>query len=98
MCSKCPVGGLYVGETGQKLKARMRSHRHTIEHRRRELPVAEHFSNHGHDIGDMRVLILKGGFKSQNHRRIWEYKLITTFDTLNTGLNYSPGFMREWEV
>ncbi|XP_073420036.1 transmembrane protein 242 isoform X3 [Dendrobates tinctorius] len=43
ICTKCPTEGLYVGETGQKLRTRMNSHRHTIREKRIDLPMAKHF-------------------------------------------------------
>lgn len=98
LCTKCPVRGLYVGETGQRLNARMRSHRHTIKEKKLHFPVAKHFCSPGHNVEHMKVLILKGNFKSQKARRIWEYKFITLLDTLNTGLNLSPGFMTHYKI
>lgn len=60
-CKRCSKGS-YVGETGQKLQARMNLHRHTIkEHKEDSLctPVGHHFSQSDHTIEDLNVLVLK---------------------------------------
>ncbi|XP_073406721.1 uncharacterized protein [Dendrobates tinctorius] len=93
ICTKCPTGGLYVGETGQKLRTRMNAHRHTIREKRMDLPVAKHFCIPDHSSMDMKLLVLKGNFTSQRERRVWEYKFMTNFDTLSAGMNVSHGFM-----
>lgn len=65
--TKCPTGGLYLGEIGQKLRTKMNPHHHTMKEKRQILPEAKHLV---HNISGMKIPVLKGHFKSQRDRRI----------------------------
>ncbi|OCT99416.1 hypothetical protein XELAEV_18005196mg [Xenopus laevis] len=64
-CTRCSTGGIYIGETGQKLCTRMNHHRHKINTKSCDTPVGQHFCSHNHSLQDMKVLILKGNFKTE---------------------------------
>ncbi|OCT92942.1 hypothetical protein XELAEV_18016010mg, partial [Xenopus laevis] len=42
-CTRCPTGGIYIGETGQKLRTRKNHHRHKINIKSCDTPVGQHF-------------------------------------------------------
>lgn len=97
-CKRCSKGS-YVGETGQKLQARMNLHRHTIkEHKEDSLctPVGHHFSQSDHTIEDLNVLVLKGNFRTIQERKTFELRMILLFDTKNNGLNLDIGFLTHY--
>ncbi|OCT67611.1 hypothetical protein XELAEV_18038913mg [Xenopus laevis] len=71
-CTRCSTGGIYIGETGQKLCTRMNHHRHKIKSF--DIPVGQHFCSQ--NLQDMQVLILKGDFKTEWERKIYEYGVI----------------------
>lgn len=86
-CRKC--GTQYVGETEQTLHARMNGHRSDIRTRKTEKPVAAHFCQPDHCLGDLEVR----GIEKINHggtlkRRERESYWIFTLETLApTGMN-----------
>ncbi|KAE8629653.1 hypothetical protein XENTR_v10000557 [Xenopus tropicalis] len=98
ICTKCPTGGMYIGETGQKLRTRMNHHRHKIKTKACDTPVGQHFCNQEHRLQDMKVLILKGNFGSERERKIYEFKCMELFNTLRQGLNLGSGFMSHYLI
>ncbi|OCU01020.1 hypothetical protein XELAEV_18006803mg, partial [Xenopus laevis] len=73
-CTRCSIGGIYICETGQKLRTRMNHHRHEINTKSCDTPVGQHFCSENHSLQDMQVLILKGNFKTERKRKIYEFK------------------------
>ncbi|XP_068096634.1 uncharacterized protein [Hyperolius riggenbachi] len=92
-CMKCPSRGIYIGETGQKLRTRMNHHRFKINEGKMDTPVGQHFCEPGHSMQDLKVLVLKGNFKNDQSRKLSEYKFMKMFKTLTEGLNCGTGFM-----
>ncbi|OCT95332.1 hypothetical protein XELAEV_18013020mg, partial [Xenopus laevis] len=88
-CTWCSTGGIYIGETGQKLCTRMC--RHKINTKSCD-PVWQHFYRQNHSLQDMQVLILKGNFKTERERKIYEFKCME----LKQGLNLGSGFMSHY--
>ncbi|OCT82620.1 hypothetical protein XELAEV_18025149mg, partial [Xenopus laevis] len=82
ICTRCSTGGIYIGETGQKLRARMNHHRHKINTKSCDTPVGQHFCSQNHSLQDMQVLIVKGNFKTEWERKIYEFKCMELFNTL----------------
>ncbi|OCT63630.1 hypothetical protein XELAEV_18044728mg, partial [Xenopus laevis] len=77
-CTRCSTGGIYIGETGQKLHTRMNDHRHKIKSKSCDTPVGQHFCIRNHSLQDMQVLILKGTLKLKGKIRfmnsnVWSY-------------------------
>ncbi|OCT82429.1 hypothetical protein XELAEV_18024959mg [Xenopus laevis] len=64
-CTRCSTGGIYIGETGQKLRTWMNHHRHKINTKSCDTPVGQHFCSQNHSLQDMQVLILKRNFKTE---------------------------------
>ncbi|OCT66441.1 hypothetical protein XELAEV_18042691mg [Xenopus laevis] len=95
-CTRCSTGGKYIGETGQKLSTRMNHHRHKINSKSCDTPVGQHFCSQNHSVQDVQVLILKGNFKTERERKIYESKLMELFNTLRQGLNLGSGFMSHY--
>ena len=93
-CKKCAT--FYIGETCQPLRKRISDHRSTILSQRTQLPVAEHFNSPGHGPSDMKVTVLKGNLHDITKRRMFEQRLITSFDGFKLGLNKDLGFMSHY--
>ena len=72
-CSSC--NSVYVGETGRALRERMTSHRFDIAHDK-DTPVAEHFSQHGHDF---MVSVIQHTSENLVTRRLVEKRWISRF-------------------
>ncbi|OCU01161.1 hypothetical protein XELAEV_18006947mg [Xenopus laevis] len=56
ICTRCYTGGIYIGETGQKLRTRMNHHRHKINTKSCDTPVGQHFFNQNHSLQDMQYI------------------------------------------
>nr|XP_054774674.1 uncharacterized protein LOC129282841 [Lytechinus pictus] len=69
LCSKCPHV-TYIGETSTKFRTRFNNHRSTIRHHRDGFPVAEHFYRENHSIGDLKIVLFGGGYKSAEERKL----------------------------
>ncbi|OCT98776.1 hypothetical protein XELAEV_18011011mg [Xenopus laevis] len=96
-CTRCSTGGRYIGETGQKLSTRMKHHRHKINSKSWDTPVGQHFCSQNHSLHDRQVLILKGNFKTERERKIYEFKCIKGEGKLRRqGLNLGSGFMSHY--
>ncbi|OCT91713.1 hypothetical protein XELAEV_18014775mg [Xenopus laevis] len=78
-------GGIYIEKTG--LRTRL------ICTKSCDTPVVQHFCNQNHSLQDIKVLVLKGNFKTEWERKIYEYKCMELFNTLIQGLNLWSGFM-----
>ncbi|OCT87293.1 hypothetical protein XELAEV_18020991mg [Xenopus laevis] len=95
-CTRCYTGGIYIGETGQKLRTRMNHYRHKINTKSCDTPVGQHFCSQNHSLKEMQVLILKGNFKTELERKIYEFKCMELFNTLRQGLNLGVRFMSHY--
>ncbi|KAJ8026589.1 hypothetical protein HOLleu_31468 [Holothuria leucospilota] len=85
-CSICPHGN-YVGETKTPFRLRLNNHKQTIRKNFQLQAVSQHFNLPGHDIDNVRVCLIKGGFRSVSEGKASELRLIKKLDTLNNGLN-----------
>ncbi|OCT92432.1 hypothetical protein XELAEV_18015487mg [Xenopus laevis] len=92
-CTKCSTGGIYIGETGQKLRTRMNHHRHKINTKSCDTPVGQHFCSQNYSLQGMKVLIQKG---TEQERKIYEFKCMELNNTLRQGLNLGSGFMSHY--
>ncbi|CAM5170374.1 unnamed protein product, partial [Eretmochelys imbricata] len=91
MCQQCP-SAMYIGQTGQSLRKRIKGHKSDVKNYNIHKPVGEHFSLSGHMITDMKVAILQQkNFKTRLQRETVELEFICKLDTINLGLN------RDWE-
>ncbi|OCT60535.1 hypothetical protein XELAEV_18046559mg [Xenopus laevis] len=85
----------YIGETGQTWRTRMNHHRYNTKSC--DKPVGQHFCSQNQiSLQDMQVLILKGNFKTERERKIYEFKYMELFNTLRQGLNLWSGFMSHY--
>ena len=92
-CAKCP-DSWYFGETCNPLRTRLNGHRRSITQRDMSVPVGKHFNEAGHDLGDLRVLIVRGGLKDTTTRKKVESEFIAKFSThLDDGLNRDVGIL-----
>ncbi|OCT85961.1 hypothetical protein XELAEV_18024132mg [Xenopus laevis] len=48
----CPTRGIYIGETGKSFRKRTNHHRFTINNKKLDTPVGEHFNSPNHSLGD----------------------------------------------
>ena len=78
-CLKCRVcGKLYVGETGSSLTQRLSSHRYAISTGRNLSHLGLHFSNHGVDQMNPRILAHNSNWSTEARRRqeqLWIQRL-----------------------
>ena len=85
-CSNCSA--VYIGETGQTLRARMNGHRHAIHHRQ-DTPVADHF---GQATGHLPlVCIVQAAPQDVLQRRALEHIWISRFRPTGHLLNRDDG-------
>ncbi|XP_059589400.1 uncharacterized protein LOC109283074 isoform X2 [Alligator mississippiensis] len=96
-CTKCP-DGKYVGESKEQLRTRMNARRKSIKDRNTQLLVGAHFSQEGHSLSNLSVLILKGNLQNTSQRRAYELHFINLLDTKNHGLNIDIGFMTHYNL
>ncbi|XP_059582023.1 uncharacterized protein LOC109284452 [Alligator mississippiensis] len=96
-CTKCP-DGRYVGETRQQLRTRMNAHRKSMKDRNTQLPVGAHFSQEGHSLSNLSVLILKGNLHNTSQRRAYELHFINLLDTRDQGLNTDIGLLIHYNL
>ncbi|OCT74070.1 hypothetical protein XELAEV_18033035mg [Xenopus laevis] len=66
-------------------------HRFTITNKKLDTPIGNHFNGFW-----LRILVLKGNLKTDNERKVCEYKLMETFNSLKNGLNLGLGFMANY--
>ncbi|OCT79362.1 hypothetical protein XELAEV_18026175mg [Xenopus laevis] len=74
----------------------MNNHRHKINSKSCDTPVGQHFCSQNPSLQDIQVLILKGNFKTERERKIYEFKCMELFKTLRQGLNLGSGFMSHY--
>ncbi|OCT65980.1 hypothetical protein XELAEV_18042234mg [Xenopus laevis] len=67
-CTKRITGGLYIGETVQSLRQRNTHHRFTVTNKKLDTPIGNRFNGPHQSIKDLRILVLKGNFKTDNER------------------------------
>ncbi|XP_059576294.1 MORN repeat-containing protein 2 isoform X1 [Alligator mississippiensis] len=96
-CTKCP-DGRYVGETKQQLHTRMNARQKSIKDRNTQLLVEAHFSQEGHSLPNLSVLILKGNLHNTSQRRAYELHFINLLDTRDQGLNIDIGFLIHYNL
>ena len=66
-CQKCPEAK-YIGETGGNFRYRFNNRTHSVI-QKKLLPLPMHFNADGHNINDVKVVILKGNIKGTKHRK-----------------------------
>ena len=88
-CQKC--NSCYIGETERMLKERISEHKGYIRNNNAKEPVGAHFNSPGHDLSDLKVIILEK-VKSTNtqYRKERESYLIRKFNAFYKGINKSP--------
>ena len=90
---------VYIGETGRRFADRFREHRLDVLHKKSDLPVAQHFNNPGHSLGDVRVAVLKSGLARMDVRQRDEMRQIFKFQTLAPrGINRDFSFLWSLET
>ncbi|KAJ8036936.1 hypothetical protein HOLleu_17605 [Holothuria leucospilota] len=92
ICSKCPEG-IYVGETGTKFRLRFNNHSFSIRKNLKGFPVATHFNRPDHSLQHLKFAIIAGNFKSDDHRKTAEIKLILKLKCNVNGLNKDLSFI-----
>jgi predicted GIY-YIG superfamily endonuclease len=79
-CASC--GQLYIGETKRMLSERFREHRRDVISKKTDIsPVAQHFTNSGHNLEDMSVAIL-AQCTNERQRKMLEMRIIQKLGTL----------------
>ena len=58
-CNKEKCNEVYIGESERRLKDRISDHIGYIKNRKIETPTGEHFSQKGHSLSDLQVIILE---------------------------------------
>lgn len=89
-CGVCNMQ--YIGQTDTAFRLRFnnhRSHTKTLPN----LPLSRHLATQKHSFDDIKVTLLQGNFSSCREREQCESYLIYKFNTLNDGINESPGTM-----
>ena len=98
-CNKCLSGeGNYIGETSTKFRFRINNHKSSIRNNTPGHPVANHFNKPNHTASDLRCCILKGHFKSNKERQLWEHKLIDKYNCHINGLNKDKSFLSNYRT
>ena len=81
---------MYVGETKESLGIRFSKHRYDARKRPDNCELARHIHEKKHDFDkDLKITVLKQGFKSCHERKFYEDKFVRLLGTLdpNDGLN-----------
>ncbi|KAJ8049752.1 hypothetical protein HOLleu_02640 [Holothuria leucospilota] len=92
ICSKCPEG-IYVGETRTKFRLRFNNHSFSIRKNLKGFPVATHFNRPDHSLQHLKFAVIAGNFKSDDHRKTAEIKLILKLKCNVNGLNRDLSFI-----
>ena len=91
-CNKEKCKEVYIGETERRLKDRISDHIGYIKNRKIETPTGEHFTQKGHSLSDLQVIILeKVSSQDPLYRKERERYLIRKFNSFYEGMNKSPG-------
>ena len=92
-CKKCCNGeGNYIGETSTKFRLRINKHKSSIRNNTPGHPVANHFNKNNHTANDLRSFVLKGNFKSNKEKQLFEQKLIVKYNCHKNGLDKDKSF------
>jgi hypothetical protein len=89
-CGHC--GLQYIGETCRKLRERFNDHKSKSD--KHKYPIGRHVITTGHPFENFFAVVLKGGFSSENERKLFESFLILRFNTVQNGLNDDSGVIR----
>ena len=82
---------VYVRETASTSRKRFTGHRSDIRHEHNYKPVAEHFNSPGHNINDLRIIVLRKLISNNLlDRRIEEQRTIHFYICIN---DRDAGFM-----
>ena len=85
-CKKCKVQ--YIGKTERELKLRISEHRGTINNKKLDKSVGDHFNLVGHRLSDLSFSVLEKVFKNcPEYLRKREELWIQRFHTKYKGLN-----------
>lgn len=88
---ECNVCGMqYIGQTETPFRIRFNNHRAHAKSAP-NLPLSKHLNLPGHSFDKLSVTLLETGFKSNREREQRESYLIHRFNTLEKGINESPG-------
>jgi hypothetical protein len=89
-CGDC--GLQYIGETCRKLRERFNDHKSKSD--KDKYPIGRHVITTGHPFENFSSVVLKGAFRSDNERKLFESFLILRFNTVQDGLNDDSGVIR----
>ncbi|KAJ8033591.1 hypothetical protein HOLleu_23884 [Holothuria leucospilota] len=95
VCTRCDRGN-YVGETGSKFRLRFNNHKQTIRDNTQGFTVGQHYNLPGHDLNDLKCILLGSSFTSQQIRRNSETKWVLTLNTHIAGLNRDLGIISDY--
>lgn len=90
-CTACEEGN-YVGQTGLKFRLRLNNHKKSIIDKV-NLPVSNHFCRAGHNLSNLRCILLRSGFTTTTQRLRAESKWILALNTHKRGLNKDLGVL-----
>lgn len=94
-CSVCDMQ--YVGQTETAFRLRFNNHRaHAVS--LPNLPLSKHVCLPKHSFDKLTVTLLETGFKSNREREQRESYLIYRFNTIEKGINESPGTLASIEL
>ncbi|OCT74248.1 hypothetical protein XELAEV_18033206mg [Xenopus laevis] len=74
ICTKCPTRSIYDRENGQSLRKMTTHHRFTINNKRQDTPAGKHFNRPNHSLFNFNIAVVKGNFKTEKVRKVWEYE------------------------
>ena len=79
----------YIGESGRSLKERLSNHIQYVKSNTQA--TGEHFNSKGHNLANMKIIILEKVKKeSEFYRKEREKYLIRKFNTYYKGMNKTP--------
>lgn len=90
---ECGVCGIqYIGQTDTAFRKRFNNHRAHVRSLP-NLPLSRHINSENHPFDSIKITLLQGGFSSARERDQRESYIIHKFNTLNPGINASPGIL-----
>ena len=94
-CNICENGN-YVGQTGSKFRLRFNNHKKTVKDKAISYPVAKHFSEHNHNLSNLKCILLGSNYRTLNNRLRSESKWILKLNTHINGLNLDLGALSDF--
>ena len=88
----------YIGGTSTKFLFRNNNHKAFIRNNTPGHPVANHFNKNNHAANDLRCCILKGHFRYDRERQLFEQKLIVKYNFHINSLDKDKSFLSNYRA